>query len=990
VLFILNLTFAGIAQDPPYNVFTEDNGLPSNEVFGLALTADNVLWANTDRGVVSYDGYRFTTYTQSEGLLDNCILRLFCDSQDQIWMCSVVNTVNRLIDGKVDTPNLSNDILELPSHEHFVQQLFFHPNGNSYINFNSPGLFEFDSSPFTRVEDHLQLAGENTFYIYYASPEAYYWDQLLKSPERKEVDAILTHQNGNDYYIKAHNEIPNQHYRKQLAPVGHNEFFFAYCDQVMHFKEGALIKQKRMPNEVLSLTYDSNLKDLWVGVQLNGIRRYENHDLDSKPRIFHEGLSVSALVIDHEGSYWFATTQDGVYQAHTMHVQNFLPSDSTKGGRRDDIITSMTAIKGALYYGTQSGKLFKKIPGDDYESKPFDIELKLEDAEGQVRKIFETSLGSLVIFSDDYHEIWPDGKKTGRGKWDVYAYDFIELNNQHRILSFTNNIQEEFDGSVIIDYRDDPYFQKVRNILLDSDSTLWLSSQPYGVYEWPKDKARPISCLKIDSIFENRALGLCQTGDYIWFSISGKGLVGLSKTTRELIHLTKNSHKLSSDILDVLYPENDTCLWVGSNAGMDQITFDPNFKSPPIIKNFTTRLGLPSNKIQCITKFEGSIWVGTNRGLVRLMPQVFDEPPSNTIILKLLSAKADTLALNLSESPVLDAGLYDMQFSIRAVSFQTPHEVYYQYRLLPLGNNWLESEERLINFPQLSYGEYELEVRASYTANFENYSKISYSFTIEKKFYQTVLFLLLMITVGLVLSAAVVWLIIMGLKTREKNKQRLLQAEKKALLSQMNPHFIFNSLNSIQHYIIQQDEENANMYLSKFSSLIRRILDNSKKRMISLTEEIDTLELYLNLEKLRFEDKFSFTIEKSDNLEQNEVMIPPMLIQPYVENAIWHGLTPLENGGLLTISFSRFNQNMRVCIEDNGIGRTKSARTRSRPPGYTSTGLSNIEERLLLLNKMSKQSIRSEIIDMILPDGTSGGTRVELSIPLNLDLKQTD
>ena len=197
----------------------------------------------------------------------------------------------------------------------------------------------------------------------------------------------------------------------------------------------------------------------------------------------------------------------------------------------------------------------------------------------------------------------------------------------------------------------------------------------------------------------------------------------------------------------------------------------------------------------------------------------------------------------------------------------------------------------------------------------------------------------------------------------------------------MNPHFIFNSLNSIQHYIIQEDAENANLYLAKFAQLIRRILDNSKKKQISLREEIDTLTLYLNLEKLRFEDNFDFELIKSKNLDQNEIMIPPMLTQPFVENAIWHGLMPLKGKGLLKIKFILLGQIMTISIEDNGIGRKKASQ-RKRIGGNTPTGLKNVTERIALLNKTGDGKINCHIIDLNKPDGTPTGTRVELMIPI--------
>jgi LytS/YehU family sensor histidine kinase len=226
--------------------------------------------------------------------------------------------------------------------------------------------------------------------------------------------------------------------------------------------------------------------------------------------------------------------------------------------------------------------------------------------------------------------------------------------------------------------------------------------------------------------------------------------------------------------------------------------------------------------------------------------------------------------------------------------------------------------------------------------------------------------------------------ILSAAKKREMEKRQLLLAEKRSLLSQMNPHFIFNSLNSIQHFIIQNDQFQANNYLTNFSGLIRKILDNSKKNLIPLNEEIASLSLYLSMEQLRFENGFEYQLIKDNQIDYFETMIPPMLIQPLVENAIWHGLMPLKTMGSLTISFTSTGDYFTCLIEDNGIGREKSALVKNKKEPHASLGILNIQERIELINKMIKKKIYMVITDLRQADGTAAGTAVKIVLPIDL------
>ena len=215
-------------------------------------------------------------------------------------------------------------------------------------------------------------------------------------------------------------------------------------------------------------------------------------------------------------------------------------------------------------------------------------------------------------------------------------------------------------------------------------------------------------------------------------------------------------------------------------------------------------------------------------------------------------------------------------------------------------------------------------------------------------------------------------------------QQKMTEVEMQALRAQMNPHFIFNCLNSINRYIVKSDQATASLYLTKFAKLIRLILDNSNSKNVVLSHEIEALKLYIDMEALRFDKKFSYTIDIDDNVNADSLEVPPLIIQPYVENAIWHGLLHKNNLGQLHIHLSLPTENILQCIiEDDGIGREKAKELKSKSATTKkSLGMKLTENRLSLLNKYSELNARIEIIDLYTQEREPAGTKVILTIPV--------
>lgn len=270
----------------------------------------------------------------------------------------------------------------------------------------------------------------------------------------------------------------------------------------------------------------------------------------------------------------------------------------------------------------------------------------------------------------------------------------------------------------------------------------------------------------------------------------------------------------------------------------------------------------------------------------------------------------------------------------------------------------------------------------------EEYTKNVYIGQREETIEQATVFRQQLIIYGLlaiIIIIAVTSFFIFKNAQASKLANRLLAL--KSLRGQMNPHFIFNALNSVNQFISQQDERTANRFLSEFALLMRLVLEHSQEDFITLQKEQEILSLYLKLEHYRFRDKFDYEIKEDESINAEAIQIPPMLIQPYIENAVWHGLRYKDEKGKLLLHFYKQNGSLVAEITDDGIGRKRSAELKTEnQKKHNSTGLKNIEERLAIINKVYKVNYRVQIEDRT----DSSGTRVRVYMPISNKLKSHD
>jgi ligand-binding sensor domain-containing protein/two-component sensor histidine kinase len=331
---------------------------------------------------------------------------------------------------------------------------------------------------------------------------------------------------------------------------------------------------------------------------------------------------------------------------------------------------------------------------------------------------------------------------------------------------------------------------------------------------------------------------------------------------------------------------------------------------------------------------------------------------------------------------------FSIGFSAKA--YTMAKDVKFRYRLMGF-DEWTEvTGRRFANYTNVPGGDYTFQLQAANNEGIWNEKILEVPIYVSTPFWLTWWF---RISLVVVVTLAAYWLYryrVEQVKKKQRLKsdyeKKLANVEMSALLAQMNPHFLFNSLNSIDSYIIRNESKKASEYLNNFARLMRLILQNSRSNYINLKDELEALELYMQMESLRFKNKFSYSIAVDKNIDSTSIVIPPMLIQPYVENAIWHGLMHKTNGteGLVKINISKKDDDLLCVIEDNGIGRKKATELKEQKQNNhkRSMGMQITQDRIEIINKLYNLNASINIYDMEDELGNAKGTKVELTIPV--------
>lgn len=326
----------------------------------------------------------------------------------------------------------------------------------------------------------------------------------------------------------------------------------------------------------------------------------------------------------------------------------------------------------------------------------------------------------------------------------------------------------------------------------------------------------------------------------------------------------------------------------------------------------------------------------------------------------------------------------DIQLDYFALSFRDRGKQTYRHRLLGLEDDWIINHMTTAQYPYLPAGQYIFEVSVLNSNGIWNPNPARLHILVLKPYWAKPWFRVLVV---ILLMGIILTFFFWRVKVIKMRKQLLYDInwyQQEALINQMNPHFLFNSLNTVHRYVLQNDRLASSRYLTKFANLMRKILENSQERSITIANEKEALNLYLELESARFKDKFDYQIHIDESIPAKLVKIPVFIVQPLVENAIWHGLMQSDKAGRIDVSFERINDaDLKVKVSDNGIGREEAEKytNKHKKSHKTSLGIPIIKRRIELINIQERTAIWLSYKDLKAPDGTASGTEVSVYFP---------
>jgi hypothetical protein len=476
--------------------------------------------------------------------------------------------------------------------------------------------------------------------------------------------------------------------------------------------------------------------------------------------------------------------------------------------------------------------------------------------------------------------------------------------------------------------------------------------------------------------------------DQVWLA-SNRGAVCVHEGKPPKIYTLNRSVNTSMEIKNILPVGSD--VWLTNNrtiARLNTINGQVTYLGE---KDGFSGVQLLGNSLTLSAW--GTVLIGSNKGFYEIFPQRINNTTSAAPAwLTTFSVYNKPLETDEAISRIKKINLgYDQNFfsfDISAFDYSEGEDIEYAYRLKGFDQDWQYiGKNHSGSYTNVPGGNYTLLLKSRNGNGEWNENGQSVKIHIGKPFWLTTWFFML-----LLLSIAGIFYAIYRNRIRSIRKEsklhsdyaiKLNELENSALRTQMSPHFIFNSLNTINSFINRNDPARANQYISKFSKLIRLILDHSREKKITLAEELAVLELYVQLERIRFDNKFSYHIDVEETIITDTTEMPPLVIQPFVENAILHGLLPLPQGGMLKVAIQKEADHILFAIEDNGIGRQQA---RVNKPDHTvhrkSHGIDITIKRIELFNKEHAFDSAVKITDLKNTEGDAAGTRVEIRIAL--------
>jgi len=888
------------------------DGLAGNNVYCALQDSNGYLWFGTETGVSRYNGREFENFYMGDGLADNEIFRIDEDSQGRIWFSAFNTKLSYYKDGQFYNQT-NSDLPDVRLDSYYVN-FFEDSSGTIWINTQSHvlGIDTAGSFKHHRLKTHSGFRSV----IGFSEADGAVW-------------GLTT--NG-DFKVKLSEEGK---YTAELRMISTDSWQEAYAEFVLNKKVFLTQMNYRGSKKYLAAKYGleeaftkvtklhaTNDQEFWV-CTYNGV--YKISGADERIEHFFKSKILTHVVKDRENGLWFTTLGEGIFYVASDNNMSARPFTKLSRG---PYVSALFKLGEDIWFGGASGVLGvlsdKQIRISD--------EIKSNINRTMIKGFEKGTIEDEIFVAGEDRLIWikgPESKKVLQTSVKVIK----KISQGRYVLGLgTGMIVCSYDDLKQIILADRAarniffYFEKVigkrENMFTDTGFTIdvepfrngFLYATSLGVGFINEDLEK--ETISEHPVFDQRVNDILVLNDTtIALATHGFGVYVFSG--QEEFHLTKEDG-LASDICKKVTAQNDSTLWVATNSGVSRVSLKDGK-----IANLTETDGLLSEEVFDLVIRDQELIAATSLGISLIdLNNLGGDKVKPLIHLKGVLVNGEHLDLNQYEINQNRGGI---SVAFDGLHYRSLDRLTYEYRLLGLFDNWRVSSTKEVNFGSLPAGEYTFQVRAV-SAFGDQSTMTERAFMIVLPFWKKWWFIA---AIALAFIGIVLWIAIYAVKRNKRKAQRELDfklriadAERKALQSQLNPHFIFNSLNSIQSMVLEKEPVQAYEYLEKFSKLIRRVLRFSDLSIITISEELDTLMLYMDLEKVRLENRFDYLINIEKQVGTNEA-IPSMILQPYIENAIWHGIMPLEGArqGKIAIDISKNQQGLYIEITDNGVGR---------------------------------------------------------------------
>ncbi len=986
ILIFSTCSFTVSAQQYTFIQYSLNEGLAQSQVRCIFQDSRGYIWAGTLGGLSRFDGRQFFNYDRQNGFSHNqinCVIELH-NGTIAAGSNGSINFINGIGVKNISLPEMHE--------EDVVNALYEDEQDRIWIGTDSGLLMysvvesKFVESPEVCValsKSHIKtfhssknklfiLTKEKIWTLHHNELHTFFEPVL---PETNLFD--LTETSNGNFWVTSKGEalIQLDHEGKIIRNYsGVANLNSSTLTQIITSENGDLFITSRFgfykfdgenfkpftekeglpTNDIRDVLQDRD-GNIWLATYGSGIQKFTGEIFTSYST--KDGLignAVMSIVQDQSGDFWFSTFDKGICKMVNDSIMLYDLKDITSQNR---IWSSLGDIEGNLWFSSSDGLFqyskssFKNFNVND--SLPSDMVLSLfQDKTGLIW--IGTSKGVATFSGGKFSKIIEQNAPTKR----------VRCIKEDRIgnLWFATNIGVfKYDRKIFTSY-----------------------SQKDGLPD------NSTNCIEVDEY------------NHIWVGTMG-GLAVLNGTqfTTSDIHNTPGS-----DVINFLKYHNKT-LWIGTNNGLHSTTLDAQMAENKLrFKHYGLEDGLRSLETNLNAVYvdnSGDLWFGSTEGVVKVNSekQTYDKvskPPLLSLAKIQINLQdrdwtktsGNTNSITgLSENLKLNYTDNHVTFYFTGISSTYPSDIQYQYILEGLDEEWKPiTKNNFATYSNLPFSTFTFLVKA---ANKEGMwcDPISYTFSITPPFWYRWWFIALEVLTAI----GVCTVIIQSRRKAAKEKRdkewfevrsKMLALEQQSLNSSMNRHFIFNALNSIQYYINRQDKLAANKYLTDFAKLIRKNLDTSEDNLTSLADEIERLQLYLKLEHMRFKDKFEYKINIDPLLDLNRIKVPAMIVQPFLENSIWHGLLPKDAHGLVQIDILKNNGHVEFVITDNGVGIENSLKNKTGTDSHISKGMEITKSRIDLIKKTTGQTIELRGPYQFVEELTGEtGTKVRITLPEN-------